>query len=204
MKKDNITDCLDKPCRKTIRLKEFDYSQTGFYFITICTNNRFHLFGEVCNKTSVIPQVVLNSAGKMIQNVLIGLPTYYNGINIEEFQIMPNHIHYIVSVTNCNMSKKKMGLPDIIHGFKTFTTKKYIDGVNQNKWKPFHQKLWQRNYYEHIIRNEEDYRNISEYISNNPIQWQKDDIILIRDGQAKREVMKSIIGILFLFLKISF
>ncbi|MCE5285513.1 MAG: transposase [Pelosinus sp.] len=175
MKKDNITDCLDRPFRKTIRLKDFDYSQAGSYFITICTNNRFHLFGEVCNKANAIPRMVLNSAGEMIQDVLIGLPRYYNGINIDKFQIMPNHIHYIVWIRNYNMANKNTGLSDIIHGFKTFTTKKYIDGVNQNKWRPFQKKLWQRNYYEHIIRDEEDYQNISEYILNNLIQWQKDE-----------------------------
>jgi len=67
-----------------------------------------------------------------------------------------------------------MSLPDIVHRFKTLTTKRYIDGVNNNNWHPFNKKLWQRNYFEHIIRNHESYLKITEYIHANPVKWRED------------------------------
>jgi hypothetical protein len=68
-----------------------------------------------------------------------------------------------------------LSVPDIVHRFKTMTTKRYVDGVKQHGWLPFHNKLWQRNYYEHIIRDEESYQRISEYIRTNPLQWLDDE-----------------------------
>lgn len=69
---------------------------------------------------------------------------------------------------------KTLSLPDVVHRFKTMTTKRYIDGVKNNGWKSFDKRLWQRNYYEHIIRNEEDLLKIREYIANNPLNWLRD------------------------------
>ncbi|MCP5050334.1 MAG: hypothetical protein GY940_24425, partial [bacterium] len=71
---------------------------------------------------------------------------------------------------------KTLSLPDIVHRFKTLTTKRYTDGVKQNNWPPFDKKLWQRNYYEHIIRDEESYDYLSEYIQTNPQRWKDDQL----------------------------
>ncbi len=176
----------DKHHRRSIRLKEYDYSQTGAYFITICTQDRQCLFGEIVDN-----EMVLIDAGQMIQNVWNELPIYYPGVGINAFQIMPNHIHGIVIVgadprvcpDNAGQPPKTgqpqgvaptMSLPEVVQRFKTLTTKKYIDGVKQNGWLPFPGKLWQRNYYEHIIRNENESIEIREYIINNPLQWEFD------------------------------
>ncbi len=105
--------------RRSIRLKGYDYSQAGLYFITICCQDRACLFGEIING-----KMILNDAGKMIEK-----------------------------------------------WFKTMSTNEYIRGVKNLGWAPFNGKLWQRNYYEHIIRNEKSYKNISKYIKNNPIKW---------------------------------
>jgi REP element-mobilizing transposase RayT len=119
---------------------------------------------------------MLNKAGDMIQMAWGELPVYYCGFNVEAFQVMPNHIHGIIRITDFNEADfKRLSLSEVIRRFKTLTTKKYIDGVKQDKWNSFYGKLWQRNYYEHIIRDEHDYRNILEYIFNNPFQWQKDE-----------------------------
>jgi REP element-mobilizing transposase RayT len=171
--------------RRSIRLKGYDYSQAGLYFITICTQNRLHLFGEIDNG-----EMILNDAGMMIKTVWHEIPEHYNGINIDAFQIMPNHIHGIIRIINeCDRDHvhihvgagpracpdicpdidthiddqpnaigqprgvaPTMSLPDIVHRFKTLTTKRYTDGVKQNNWLPCDKRLWQRNYYEHIIR----------------------------------------------------
>lgn len=152
--------------RRSIRLRGYDYSQAGAYFVTICAQNREFLFGEIVNG-----EMRLNDAGKMIQTVWGEIPVYYQGIDIDSFIVMPNHIHGIVIVgaaprgrpdsdTRCGMligqaqgpAPTGLSLPDVMHRFKTMTTKRYTDCVKQNGWPPFSGKLWQRNYWEHIVR----------------------------------------------------
>ncbi len=89
---------------------------------------------------------------------------------------MPNHIHGIIQKIDTRVSTdtKTMSLSDILHRFKTLTTKRYTDGVKQNNWPRFNKKLWQRNYYEHIIRDENSYFGIAEYTQTNPMKWQED------------------------------
>jgi REP element-mobilizing transposase RayT len=179
--------------RHSIRLKGYDYTKSGFYFITICTQHRKHLFGEIQNG-----KMFLNNAGTAIQNVWDEIPQFYNGINIDAFQIMPNHIHGIIHIVGtvgtvgagpcaCPNNVQPSGQPqgvapmtltlfDVVGRFKSITTKKYIDGVNQNNWQRFDGKLWQRNYWEHIIRNENEYLRISQYIIDNPIKWDHDKL----------------------------
>ncbi len=188
--------------RRSIRLKGYDYSKEGLYFISICTQNRLCLFGEIEKG-----RMVLNDAGIMIKTVWHEIPEYYNGFNVHEFVVMPNHIHGIVQIISnpkpvgagpraCPMStracpdvdgqlQKRIGQPqgvaptmslsDIVHRIKTLTTKRYTDGVKNNDWSLFDKKLWQRNYYEHIIRDEKSYYQISEYIQTNPLKWQNDE-----------------------------
>ncbi|MBI4650701.1 transposase [Candidatus Desantisbacteria bacterium] len=133
----------------------------------------------------------LNDIGQMIFNVWDEIPKYYDGIDIDEFQIMPNHIHGIVIIKNktgkhgikagrhgdlpVHEPKRGLSLPDVMERFKSLTTKKYIDGVKLNNWKPFNKRLWQRNYYEHVIRDENDLKCTREYIINNPIKWEMDE-----------------------------
>jgi REP element-mobilizing transposase RayT len=128
--------------RRSIRLKGYDYSQPGAYFITICTQDRACLFGEV-----VDGEMRLNDAGQMVQDE-IGQPQ--------------------------GVAPTKLSLPDVVHRFKTMTTKRYIDGVKKFGWTPFRRRLWQRNYYEHIIRNDHALQRIREYIWTNPLRWHLD------------------------------
>jgi hypothetical protein len=83
--------------RKSIRLKNYDYSQAGFYFITICTQNRLHLFGEIIND-----EMVLNDAGRMIDEIWHEIPIYYDGFKIHQFIVMPNHIHGIIEIVGAD------------------------------------------------------------------------------------------------------
>ena len=78
------------------------------------------------------------------------------------------------------VAPKGLSLSDVVHRIKTLTTKKYIDGIKQHHWQPFDRKLWQRNYHEHIIRNEQSFRKIQEYIINNPNDWGRDELFLKR------------------------
>lgn len=178
--------------RRSIRLKGYDYSQSGYYFITVCTQGRRRLFGEIENG-----RMILNDAGKMIGRWWNELKNKYADIEIDEYVIMPNHCHGIIMVgaglvpaqngiNNHNVRATTRVAPtmgtatvgDMVGAFKSITTDEYINGVKNNNWEPFGGKLWQRNYYEHIIRNETSLRNIREYIVNNPCQWQQDDLFV--------------------------
>ncbi|HEX37312.1 MAG TPA: hypothetical protein ENG70_00375 [Candidatus Cloacimonetes bacterium] len=169
--------------RRSIRLQGYDYSSSGAYFVTMCTNNRECLFGEI-----VAGKTALNDAGNMVVQWYHELENKFPDIQHDAFICMPNHVHFIVA----NMPPVTVGadrcvcpnktgehadshLHRVVQWFKTMTTNEYIRGVKQNGWPPFPGKLWQRNYYEHIIRNENELNNIRQYIINNPINWQSDE-----------------------------
>ena len=177
----------DKHHRRSIRLPGYDYSRSGAYFVTICTQNRECMFGKI-----VGGEMVLNDAGRMINIVWDEMQGNYPGVETDEFVVMPNHTHGIIVLVGAgprtcpdNGQPKNNGhpqgvaptlsLPDVVHRFKTMTTKRYTDGVKQSGWAPYPGKLWQRNYYEHIIRNEQELNKIREYIVNNPFNWQSDE-----------------------------
>ncbi|MBI4973077.1 hypothetical protein HZC27_00490 [Candidatus Roizmanbacteria bacterium] len=175
-----------QPSRHTIRLKGYDYSQNGLYFVTICTQNRENLFGDI-----VDGKMKLNDAGEMIKIWWDKIPGKYTNVKLDIYQIMPNHIHTIIVVgahpcvrplSNPYVRSLHEGsthgstptLGNVIQWFKTMTTNKYIRGIKINNWPPFNKRLFQRNYYEHIIRNEEEYLKIKEYIRQNPSLWSRD------------------------------
>jgi len=167
----------DRHHRRSIRLKGFDYSQSGAYFVTICTQNRACLFGEI-----VEGEMRLNEAGRMVHAAWEELSIHYPGVECDGFVVMPNHIHGIVVLVGagpraCPDHGQPQGvaptlsLVDVVHRFKTLTTKRYADRVKQFGWPPFPGRLWQRNYYEHIIRDEESLNRIRRYILDNPARW---------------------------------
>ena len=178
------------PCRKSIRLKDYDYSSNGYYFVTICVQNREKLFGEIVGATLCGRP---NNPDKIITKWLLELENKFNDIKIDEYIIMPNHIHFIIKRTgdHTGSTGDHTGSPlrDIIGWFKTMTTNEYIAGVKSGKFIPFKGRLWQRNYYEHIIRNYDDYINISEYIQNNPLKWEYDKLFVSEGkyGSKKKE-----------------
>ena len=165
--------------RKSIRLKNYDYSRPGFYFITICTKDRKTLFGHIENNI-----MILNDSGAMIKKCYFELEKRFN-IKCRDIVVMPNHIHCIIEIVGVPLvGTQKNGQPqgiaptlgDIIGVFKSITTNEYIKGVKAGNWQPFNKKLWQRNYWEHIIRNKESYMKLAEYIQNNPLKWEYDEL----------------------------
>jgi REP element-mobilizing transposase RayT len=155
--------------RKSIRLKNYDYSQKGFYFVTMVIQNRLYLLSEVKNK-----KVFFKESGKMVLNIWNEIPIFYPNFEIHDFIVMPNHIHGIIEIKE----QTNLKLSDLIQRFKNLTTKKYIENVHNSDWQPFEKKLWQRNYFEHIIRDEKALLNIKNYIQNNPINWENDEYFL--------------------------
>jgi REP element-mobilizing transposase RayT len=156
--------------RKTLRLPFYNYSNAGFYFITICTQNRMKYFGDIEGG-----KLNLNYAGEMVEQLWADTSSRFNTIVLHEFIVMPNHFHAILEIQSL---EKKTYLGEAIGAFKSLTTNAYIDGVKMQGWQSFEKKLWQRNYYEHIIRNEESYKVLTEYILNNPQQWRNDEFYM--------------------------
>jgi REP element-mobilizing transposase RayT len=202
--------------RKSIRLKEYDYSQEGLYFITICCHNKSCLLGEIIDS-----KMHLNEAGNIVKECWLDIPKHFSNVILHEFIIMPNHIHGIIELVGANQhspkdesksiqsvganqhspndknkittdnmanidsqnmtnidSQKRANIDSplrspsktigsVIRGFKIGVTK----WIRQNSSV---YNVWQRNYYEHIIRNDQSYINISEYITTNPQKWLDD------------------------------
>lgn len=165
------------PNRKDLRLKYYDYSQAGYYFVTICTELKRHLFGEIVDGI-----MILNDAGRMIERWYFELHNKYYNIELPQYIIMPNHVHFIIAIAGDdqgNISQNSgthTGVPlqTIIQWFKTMTTNQYIKGVKNGEYPPFEKRIWQRNYFEHIIRNDRELQEIYEYIVNNPAKWELD------------------------------
>ena len=169
--------------RRSIRLDGYDYSQEGAYFVTIVTQGRECLLGEVQNS-----HMSLSRAGEMVSRVWKGLPSRFHNVSVENFVVMPNHIHGIVEIQNVGaplvgaLTAEATGattrvaptLGMVIGSFKSLTTVHFARGVRQEGWPAFQSRLWQRNYYEHIIRNSESRRRILEYLAANPENWDND------------------------------
>ena len=171
--------------RHSIRLKEYDYSNEGFYFVTICVHGHYSLFGSIINGVMHV-----NDAGRMIEKWYHRCAEHFPDIECHEMVVMPNHFHCIwrnvgadrcVCPTNTNTTKGEpmcSPLHRIVQWFKTMTTNAYINGVKQYGWQPFNTRLWQRNYYEHIIRDQHSYENIIAYIIENPAHWRDDELYI--------------------------
>ena len=157
----------DLPQRKSIRLKGYDYSSNGAYFVTICTYNRECLLGDI-----VVGQGLcscrLSQIGNIIGEEIDALFIRYPNIIISNFIIMPNHIHMIIHIERQEQSPCPT-VADVICTFKSITTKKsnLLDNITGRK-------IWQFRYHDHIIRNEKEYQKIQEYIDTNPQKWADD------------------------------
>jgi REP element-mobilizing transposase RayT len=159
----------NKHHRRSIRLKGYDYSQPGAYFVTICINGGLPTLGKICNS-----QMYASKPGQMVQNAWDELPLHYPGVAVDAFVLMPDHIHGIIFLTADNT----MILGDVVHRFKSLTTAKYRHGVMELGWTPFPKRFWQRNYHESIIRDEASLDKIRRYILNNPIAGESDQLHL--------------------------
>lgn len=200
--------------RRSIRLRGYDYSQAGLYFITLCVQDRLCLLGEIENN-----EMILNAAGKMVEEWYYELENKFPDVKCHEMIVMPNHFHCIIENTGTasvgadlrvcpetetgelpesgehrallcehrelsgehrELLGEHTGSPlhRVVQWFKTMSTNEYIRGVKNLGWSPLNGKLWQRNYYEHIIRNEQSYQKITEYIQNNPANLNTDALNL--------------------------
>ena len=155
---------MNDPKRKTIRLHNYDYSSNGAYFVTICTQDRTRRFWD-----SDRPE--LNRSGEMVLAWAKDLPRHFPGVNLDSYAVMPNHVHLVLFFEDTIAA-----LPTVIGWFKTMSTNAYIRGVKDGVFPPFSKRLWQRSYYEHVIRNRNDLTEIRRYVAENPLKWQLDKL----------------------------
>ena len=149
---------MDLPKRKNNRLNNFDYGSKGAYFITICTRDRKNILCNIVEADTIRPcKIVLSNYGKTVQEAINRIPNIYENVSVQKYAIMPNHIHIILKISNNN--GRMVSAPTVVAGMKRYVSKQC--GV----------PIWQKSYYDHIIRDQEDYNEIWEYIENNPQKW---------------------------------
>jgi len=170
--------------RQSIRRKGHDYSQPGYYFVTLCVQYRRCLFGEIPNR-----KMILKPAGSMIEHWWWELETKFPNIALHEFVVMPDHFHGLIEIvgadlrvrpndtsirgTHASMRGTHAGVPlgTMVQWFKTMTTNAYMRGVRDDGWPRFEKRMWQRNYHDRIIENEKCLRQVRNYIIQNPAKW---------------------------------
>ena len=158
-----------KLTRKTRnRLEGYDYSQSNYYFVTICTDNRKEYFGKIVDN-----QMVLNYQGQIVEQQWQWLAKQYSYVKLDEYVVMSNHVHGILIIGESDRSRPvpthyNKSLSSLIGAFKTTSSKL----IHQNGLSDF---SWQRSFNDHIIRNDESLNKIREYIVNNPINWANDE-----------------------------
>jgi putative transposase len=157
--------------RKSIRLRGYDYSLPEVYFVTLVTYQRESVLGEICNG-----KLTLSNFGELAKNQWISIPKHYQNITLDCWIVMPNHIHGIINITESNVGAgyqpalvKHYNLAELVRKFKTFSAM----NINKSRKSPG-LLVWQRNYYEHIIRDDKELNDIRQYINENVDNWKSD------------------------------
>jgi REP element-mobilizing transposase RayT len=174
--------------RKPNRLKDYDYSQNGYYFVTICTKDKEEYFGKVENG-----KMILNKIGEIARNLWKEIPNHFNDISLDEYTVMPNHVHGIVIIVrnadlrSLHQKRTKMLLSTAIQQYKSSVTRE-ANSLRMNV-----KFQWHKSFHDHIIRDEKALNNIREYIANNPLKWESDVENKINSGKDKKDYYRKII-----------
>lgn len=159
---------FDYPKRKHPRLKQYDYSTPGAYFITICTDQRRALLSKVMQTNNARNTIELTESGRIAEEQLFELEKRYSCVSVKRFIIMPNHIHLIVVLKN-EENCDRPSLITVIGSFKSITAKKCRQYLKEKK-------LFQTSFYEHVIRDRDEYADVEKYIVENPLKWREDEL----------------------------
>jgi len=157
------------PTRKNPRLKDYDYASAGAYFVTICTQRKQAIFGQIAQGL-----MELNPYGQQAERAWLEIPEHFPAVDLDEFIVMPNHMHGIVlfdheRARHASPLQQAPSLGTVVGGFKSAVAR-WINPQRATPGEP----VWQRNYHEHVIRNEKSLSEIREYIANNPLKWELD------------------------------
>lgn len=157
-------------------MSHYDYNTPGAYFLTFCTHNRKHFLSHIVGAIHESPDPQLTTCGKIVESVMQNIPTHLHVI-IDGYVIMPNHVHLIAIITEEDVLQEIRESPRQ----SRFIISKLIGYIKMNASKAIRQRygdidVWQRGYYDHVIRNQEDYVALAEYIQTNPIRWKLDKL----------------------------
>ena len=151
------------PKRKSPRLAGYDYSQAGAYFVTICTHRHSHLFGHVADEI-----MILNDLGSVADECWLAIPTHFPQLILDVHVVMPNHVHGILCLDD-DLVQRPPNLGMVIGAYKGTVTR-----LARQRFPNLNRPLWQRSFHDHIIRNEHGYRQIYDYVLQNPARWHAD------------------------------
>jgi REP element-mobilizing transposase RayT len=157
------SDSLAHPRRRALRLRHYDYAQAGAYFVTLCAHQRRPLFGRIDENTLQRTPLGTIAAVEWLRTIST-LP----GVSGDEWVLMPNHLHAIVYIDGPSPGRRGTGLATIVGQFKAATTRRARQQIDREI------EVWQRGYYEHIVRDQRDLDSIREYIADNPVRWAED------------------------------
>ncbi len=160
---------MDLAKRKPTRLKEFDYSTPGAYFVTICVKGRKQLLGKIvgCGDFDT-PQMILSGYGQILDKYIKMMNEKYPHIKIDKYVIMPNHFHLILNIMDYKNGASKIAAP------YNNETSKFVSLLKRYCNREYDENIWQKSFHDHIIRDEKDYQKIWEYIDENPLKWEED------------------------------
>jgi len=151
--------------RRHPRLAGYDYRTAGYYFVTVCTQDRLPIFGSIDARTMHV-----NAAGEMVKKVWPDLLDLHPGVAIDIEAVLPDHIHAIVVLDDD--PRRTLSLSDLVHRYKSLTTKRYSHGVRDDGWPQYGGKLWQEGFYDHVIRQDGELDVVRRYILENPLRWE--------------------------------
>ena len=165
-----------QPKRKPLRLTSYDYNTAGAYFITFCTHNRENRLSHIVGAIHESPESRLTPWGRIVEEMIRDLPAHLN-VTIDQYVIMPNHVHFIAIITEESELRAIRESPLQARSIIS----KVVGYIKMNASKAIHLEygdvpVWQRGYYDHVIRNEQDYGMIAKYIQENPLRWELDKL----------------------------
>jgi putative transposase len=167
--------------RRSTRLPGYDYARAGAYSVTVCTWGKKCMFGDVVDGT-----MRLNGVGRMVETVWRSLPDRFPAMGLDEFVVMPNHVHGVIvldhvhhsavqaTIVGTSLAGARPTLGQIVGAFKSISTVKCLRQIKGGDLPPSSGRLWQRNYYEHVIRDEDSLNRIRQYILENVVKWAED------------------------------
>ena len=164
---------MESKFHKRNRLGNYDYSADGIYFLTLCAENRRQLFSRIVARGILdAPEVQLSSAGVAVDDAVVFLNENWETISVLSYVIMPNHVHILVQVHGASGMPRATDavIPKLVSSLKRFTNRRCG------------RTLWQKSYYDHVIRDEADYITKAEYIENNPLRWTEDEYYAMGEG----------------------
>ncbi|MBR3952765.1 MAG: transposase [Oscillospiraceae bacterium] len=166
-----MTDIAELPKRKHHRLPGYDYSRNGYYFVTICTEDRKPLFWKNAGADIIRPQnddtdLLLSETGVIVKNAIENISEHYHGVFVDRYCIMPNHVHLIIAI----MLKENGRI------ISAPTVSRVIGQMKRYASKKCGYPIWQKSFYDEIIRSQSAYDEISEYIFENPMKWEEDEL----------------------------